>query len=409
MPTEPNWEPLPNVLASVETAGYIMSKSQLWRLSSAGIVGEPKVESRGRSLGKESHYPPGTAERAIRALSLADVERRLPERAWLIWWFDGGEMSPGARAFLRETARELDHQLGKIRKLVKRNALGDPEAVAQLDEIYVGAETERVDGPFAQARKRIGKSRASSLVQFFLELASGTFTAFPIDALEGSSAAAGQLVEKALGFDHARQTSAAGSEPWLQGDLELDFARLSSILRDISLETQASAADESLDRGREEMRSFQEVIEATAEAARLLLGRGGFGFRLLANAFATAGYRGEVFFLLAWQAMREHDDLRKGMDAILECLPQAQAMREAGRTLAYLRDQVPAYRTLLAPRRISRALRNPEAEARFQHEIAAIRTAYADEIDAALAAYREHSSDLDQTQGKSVKELTPYE
>lgn len=130
--TEPNWEPLPNVIASVETAGYTMSKSQLWRLTSAGIVGEPKVESRGRSLGKESHYPPGTAERTIRALSLADVERRLPERAWLIWWLDGGEMSTGARTFLQETARELDHQLGQIRKLVKGNALGDPDAVAQL-------------------------------------------------------------------------------------------------------------------------------------------------------------------------------------------------------------------------------------------------------------------------------------
>ena len=162
MPTEPNWEPLPNVLASVETAGFTMSKSQLWRLSSAGIVGEPKVESRGRSLGKESHYPPGTAERTIRALSLADVERRLPERAWLIWWLDGGEMSPGARTFLQETARELDHQLGQIRKLVKGNALGDPDAVAQLDEIYVEAQTERIDGPFAQARMRRRSSRSTT-------------------------------------------------------------------------------------------------------------------------------------------------------------------------------------------------------------------------------------------------------
>lgn len=245
-------------------------------------------------------------------------------------------------------------------------------------------------------------------MQFLLELASGTFTAFPIDALEGSSAAAAQLVERALGFDHARQASVAGSEPWLQGDLELDFARLSSILRDISLETQASAAGESLERAREEIRSFQEVIEATAEGARLLLGRGAFGFRLLANAFATAGYRGEVFFLLAWQAMREHEDLRQGMDVILECLPQAQAMREGGRTLAYLRAKVPAYRKLLAPRRIAKALRDPVAQARFEQEIAAVRTAHAGEIDAALAAYREHSSDLDPTQGESVKELTPY-
>ena len=59
MPAEANWEPLTNVIASAETAGYTVSKSQLWRLTSAGIVGEPKVESRGRSLGKESHYPVG--------------------------------------------------------------------------------------------------------------------------------------------------------------------------------------------------------------------------------------------------------------------------------------------------------------------------------------------------------------
>jgi hypothetical protein len=389
--SKPVSESLPTVLAAVEAAGYVVSKPQLWRLVSAGIIGEPNVESLGRGRGKDSHYPPGTIERVIRALGLAEEERRLPERAWLIWWLDGGEMSAAARAFVHATAAELDNHLREIKKLLRGNTAGDEEAVAKLDEIYVGAETERVSGPFAQARKRIGKSRASSLAQFFLELASGTFKAFPVDSLEGSSTSAARLVEKALGLDRARSETVSGSEPWMQGDLEIDFARLASILRGLSFESQAAASDDSLDRARAEMRSFQEVIASAAEGADLLLGRGAFGFRPLANAFAVAGYQGQVFFVLAWQEMRKEEELRNGMTQIVDCLGQARAMQEAGQTLAYLRDAVPAYRKLLSPRRIGKALHDPASHARFDEELNAIRLEHAEAIDAALAARRSRS------------------
>src|SRR5437870_805184 len=102
-PTETKAE----ILAALAEVGSSLSESQLARLHRAGAISPPTVRSMGQGRGRRSLYPPGTTAQVIRLAQLAARERRLPERAWLCWWLDGGAMSDAAECFMRATAADL--------------------------------------------------------------------------------------------------------------------------------------------------------------------------------------------------------------------------------------------------------------------------------------------------------------
>ena len=386
MAIEARRESKQEVLEAVAAAGYPLSAPQLARLHRAGVIDEPEGRSLGRKRGRVSLYPGGTASKVIRAAALADVERRLPERAWLIWWLDGGAMSRAARQFMEETAVKLDEQFSMARQLAAGQEVTVDGESFDLDRLYRAVEEGRLDGPLATARRRVGKDKMSSILKFLVEFGTGTFTGFPIDQLLQSSAPEEELVEAGLGLARARRESIADADPWLQGDLEADFSRLASLIAGLSLRAAAATDDQFLNIARFEVSTLSSTVSEAADCLDAVFGRGAFGYRDLADSLSTKAYRHQVFAMLTWSHVRRYDrGLREGMEEINACAGQVKAMSRALRTLALLRQTIPAYEVLLSPARLGAALQDPAARETYEAELTEVREKHFDEVTAVLS------------------------
>lgn len=386
MPTEKQPESKQDVLAAVEAAGYSLTAPQLARMHRAGVIDKPLVRSLGRKRGRVSLYPQGTSGIVVRAASLASVERRLPQRAWLTWWFDGGPMSRAARRFMEETAAQLDHDFELARHLAAGEEITLNGETLDLDKLYRAVETGRLEGPLRKARRRVGRDRMSSLLRFLVEFGTGTFTSFPIDQLLQTSAPEEELVEVGLGFARARRDSLAGAKPWLQGDLEADFGRIASLISGLSLQTAAASNDAVLNVSRFELRTLYRTVSEAANCLDAVFGRGAFGYRGLADVLSAQPYEQQIGSLLTWSHVRRHDrGLREGMEEINACAGQVKVMANALNTLALLRETIPAYEGLLTPGRLGAALQDPAVGERYSAELAEVREKHLDEINEVLA------------------------
>lgn len=374
------------VLEAAAAAGYSLTGPQLARMHRAGVIDEPEVRSLGRKRGRVSLYPLGTSSTVVRAASLADVERRLPQRAWLMWWLDGGPMSRAARQFLEETSTKLDHEFELVRQLAAGEEITLDGQSFDLDKLYQAVETGRLEGPLAKARRRVGKDKMSSLFRFLVEFGTGTFTAFPMDQLLQTTAPEEELVEVGLGFARARRDSLAGAAPWLQGDLEADFRRIASMIAGLSLEASAASHDALLNVARFELRTLAETLSEAADCLDAVFGRGAFGYRDLADILSAQTYDHQVGSLLTWSHVRRYDrGLRQGMEETNALGGQVKAMTHALNTLALLGEAIPAYRSLLAPGRLGAALQDPVVGERYTEELAEVREKHLDEINKVLA------------------------
>jgi len=386
MTEEERCESRQEVLEALAAAGYPLRATQLARLRRARVIKEPEVRSLGRGRGRVSVYPHGTAQLATRAAVLAGVERRLPQRSWLMWWLDGGSMSRAARQFMEETAAKLDQEFELVRQLASGQEVTVDGEIVDLDRLYQAVERGRLDGPLAKARRRIGKDKMSSLLRFLVEFGTGAFTAFPIDELLQSSSAEEELVEIGLGFARARHDSLAGADPWLQGDLEADFRRLASMIAGLSLEAVAATDDALLNIARFECRTLSNTISEAADCLDAVFGRGAFGYRDLAATLSTKAYEQQVFFVVAWSQLRHDRGLREGMEEINACAGQVRVMTHALTTLALLREKIPAYESLLTPGRLGAALNDPVVRESFEAELAEVREKHLAEVNSVLAA-----------------------
>lgn len=375
-----------DVLAAIEAAGFELSAPGLARFHRAGVIDEPIVRSLGRGRGRVSLYPSGTIARAVRAASLAGVERRLSQRAWLMWWFDGGPMSRAAREFMEASAARLDEGFAVVRDLAAGNAVTVDGETFDLNQMYRFAEQGRLQAPLAKVRRRVGKDRVSSIVQFIIELGSGTFSAFPVDTLAGTSAPEEELVARGLGLARAREESLAGGRPWLQGGLEDDFKRVAAMIAELSFVEATADDDAMLNIARFEFRTLVRVVSEAAECLDPVFGRNAFSFRNLAGALSPRKYDDQVFAVLTWSRLRHDRNLREGMEMFNASAGKVAAMSKALATLALLREKIPAYQQLLEPRRIAAALSDPEAQAAYEAELAECREHHLAEVTEALAS-----------------------
>lgn len=373
------------ILAALAEVGSSLSDSQLARLHRAGAISPPTLRSLGRGRGRQSLYPPGTTVQVIRLAQLASRERRLPERAWLCWWLYGGAISDAAACFLRATAADLQSMVEKVRALARGESVETDGKSWTLDDMYRAAEEERLDGVLGKARARTGKRRFSSVMAFLVQVAAGEFRAFPEDSLAGSSEPEQQLIEFALGLTRGRSEELGDVEPWLQGDLEADFARLAAQVKTMSFDQEAAEPDHLLNIARVEVKALAEVVATAADGFDAIFGRGAFSYRAMAEALTLDDYRAQVFAVLAWSKMRRDRELREGMTEVVAHRGQVEIMRQAIQTIAALRERVPVLAEALAPARLADAFRDAEAGRAFEGELARLREAHAAEVAQTLA------------------------
>src|SRR5437868_2218123 len=166
------------LLAAAQHAGFAVTDTQLARWHRVGLLPKPQVQSLGRGKGTRSLYPPSSTARLIRIAQVHKQERRLRPAAWRIWWEDGGTLSGPAREHLIGVARDLDHQRALVIEAFEGDAAGDPQAAAEMDELFRSIERDRLPQPLGEARRRVGQARFSIVGRIVLELIANRFDGF---------------------------------------------------------------------------------------------------------------------------------------------------------------------------------------------------------------------------------------
>ncbi len=381
-----------DVLEAARAAGIAVTDAQLARWHRAGLLPRPDVQRLGRGKGTRSLYPAGTSARLIRVAKVHQQEHRLGHAAWRLWWEDGGPLSAPACTFLIGVARRLDVQREQIVQLVDGDAVGDSDAIREMDELYSSMENDRLPQPLGQARSRVGTTQFPTVGRMLLELVADRFEGFQADPETGVDD--GALLEKSWGLDRARTDQLANAEPWLDGDLAPGLTKLSRLIASTPQLELAQSADTVLDVARVELKEFLVTITTTARMLEILFGPGAFGYGMFGQLFDLASAKGQATALLGWMLLRQDEGLHAGMRQFASLSPQAQATERLFDITNQLRDEVPELADVLSPERLGAAQLNAGENERLRDEIRAIADANRTRVDRFLARF----PDLDELQ-----------
>src|SRR6266511_2593822 len=377
------------LLAAATAAGLAVSQAQLARWHRAGLLPRPQVRPLGRGRGTVSLYPPGSGQRLVRVAQLHQRERRLTSVAWRLWWGDGGPVPVPARELLAQVAQRWEQDRNHLAELLAGEA-GEPEATAALDVIYHQAETGRLGRQLGQVRRNTRREGFSTVVRVLAEIGVGRFRGYEREAsASDEESETGALVERAMGLDRARSDRLVNAGPWLDGDPEVDFVRLSQALNTWPLAAGVSASEEELHQARAELRAFLAVISTMAPLFERLFGRAGFGFGTIARTLDLQTPDSQAFMLLAWLALRHDEALRDGMRSLGSLAPAAHATAQIAELLGALGREVPALGPVLTAKRLAAAQQSAGEEQRLRAEIARVREEHRAAVDAFFAAHPE--------------------
>jgi len=316
-------------------------------------------------------------------------ERRLTSVAWRLWWGDGGPVPVPARELLAQVAQRWEQDRNHLAELLAGEA-GEPEATAALDVIYHQAETGRLGRQLGQVRRNTGREGFSTVVRVLAEIGVGRFRGYEREAsASDEESETGALVERAMGLDRARSDRLVNAGPWLDGDPEVDFVRLSQALNTWPLAAGVSASEEELHQARAELRAFLMVISTMAPLFERLFGRAAFGLGTIARTLDLQTPDTQAFMLLAWLALRHDEALRDGMRSLGSLAPTAHATAQMAEVLEALRREVPAFGLVLSTERLAAAQQEVGEGERLRAEIARVGEEHRAAVNAFFVAHPE--------------------
>jgi len=248
----------------------------------------------------------------------------------------------------------------------------------------------RLGRQLGHVRRNTGRESFSTVVRVLVEIGVGRFQGYERGVSPSDEdSETGALVERAMGLDRARSDRLADAGPWLDGDPEVDFVRLSQALNAWPLAAGVSASEEELHQARAELRAFLAVISTMAPLFERLFGRASFGFGTIARTLDLQTPDSQAFMLLAWLALRHDEALRDGMRSLGSLAPAAHATAQIAELLGALGREVPALGPVLTAKRLAAAQQSAGEEQRLRAEIARVREEHRAAVDAFFAAHPE--------------------
>jgi hypothetical protein len=114
-----------------------------------------------------------------------------------------------------------------------------------------------------------------------------------------------------------------------------------------------------------------------------------FGFGTVASVFRSQPAGNQAFLLLMWLALREDADLREGMEALVAELPAVVASSEMFEVIKDLREQIPAFATVMSDERLAAALLDSAKRDALTAEISQLGKIHASEVERFAARHPE--------------------
>jgi hypothetical protein len=350
-----------NLIQAAAAGGYTITKRQLAEWHRAGLLPEPQ-QVHGERVGSTSLYPVGTAAQLLQVCTLRTQSRRNADVAWGLWWAGYDVPERWVKEPLERVAATWREEMQALRELVGQTAPPTdkeqgfdelPEAFLEfLDRVGSARIPRRV---VTQARKRLGRDNFPTFVRILVEVLTGTFTGYAVDAETGTTDEERELVEVGLGVVRGRTDRVAEAGPWLTHDVDVALRELSRFLQEYppgsGLESVTLAE---LARTRDEVKLFLALLTGWSALAEQMFGRGAFGLAALSAMAADEHPQDLAMWVLLWRTLRAAG-LGALMDVLLPVAHQWQAtIQPVIAAVAHLRAEVPATADLLDPKQIGR-------------------------------------------------------
>jgi hypothetical protein len=203
-------------------------------------------------------------------------------------------------------------------------------------DLIEGAATARFSQKvLRQARKRVGRGAFSTFVRIVLDVATGRFAGYSVDAVTGKpDAEEPRILATGLGLTPSRTSRATNAARWLNGEIAPHLSNLSRLLREYSPVHQLTVAEDAdLTKARDELRTVLSFVDSFSCIVDRMIGRGGLGISALGKAIREMEPSTQALLLLFWMAFRS-GGLGANMDKIISVAQQWQPLEGASRTAA---------------------------------------------------------------------------
>lgn len=390
------YQPVTNreLLELAHDHGYQMSPPQLARWHRDGLLPQPKQRPLGKAKGTESVYPPGTAEQLLALLEIHNVNRRMTDVAWKLWWAGYSVDMEIIRKRLREVASKLIELQDQV---LSEDGLG-LSSVA-LNWIDDSAKT-RLPKPLADARQRVKPENFPNIAEILFEVLSGTFTGFQLNPNTQSMERSVEDFESALGLKRARTDSLSTTAPWLGGSPN----EVEGFIRDLSswlgqrpwYDLIETSSDDDLNRSRDDVRAFFGLFSGFMAFAEEAFGRNAFGMVALAKAGRALDddVTGQAFFVLGLRMFANHTHLLEGIEAYRQTAREWEEQHQpALQVLEALVKEFPEHKDLLEVKNVMRAQKSPQKADALTKLLGEFYSSHADELEDFFAKHPEFSQD----------------
>lgn len=253
------------IIRAAEKAGFSVSKNQLHRWRTKGLIPRPQREGLGRGKGTISRYPPGTDEQVIALSKLLSEDRRL-ELAAVALFFQGYPVSLG---LIRDIlSKDLSQWEGESQDILDSDGLTD-KGWKILEEIANRRLKQRA---LTRARQRLRRSSFETFLHILAFILAGKFP----DVLSESPELATEMdiLKKGLGIEPALKS-------WLDLNDEELRTSIASYVSQVNVgtikQTLHQISDADLISSRDRLLTFWQALQDANRISSAILKRDAFG------------------------------------------------------------------------------------------------------------------------------------
>lgn len=355
-----------------------MTRSKLERWHKNGLIARGHQIPLGRGRGSRTEYPSGTLDLVLRICEVHRTQRDLNLVAFELWWHGAAVSVERLRTSLRGIAVWWDRVMAILR--AQRRLTG---IVRRIAAARWRGRTVRL--------ARMPRGDREVLVRSVLESVLGVYAPYrPMGTGTEMADDEGLLVERAIGLTNARSQGLAAAPPWLSGDTTALLTTTVPGLTSASMVAVLERTDEpTLVLARAEVRELGGMYRSLASDLEPYFGANPFSFGTVGRLLSPSSRRdGRLLFLL-WLVLRATEGADAGIRALTAARDQWLKQRVVLDLLAALREEVPALRSLLEPKRMGRAMRTEAASRRLNERLARVAREHRESIDAFLARHPE--------------------
>jgi hypothetical protein len=388
-------EPAGDLLSVARAAGFEISEAQLARWHRIGLLPKPRQQPLGRRKGSRTVYPPGSTDQLLALCRLHQRERSLTAVGWALWRNGFPVSERYWRSQFREAAVLWDQTRATLDRLLYPNHSTAPsqKALRRLMKL-AGISSNPI---FARIRKRVRTRKglpkakmpdnavaenylahADEDFQFFvltiLDVFLGRFKEWPGSEKKRDLSSEGKVIDRALGIHVARSNQIPGIGAMLTESVAPIFTSRSSAFSTSMLEFLDHASDTDLAATRDEIFALLEMFGSLAPLLEWAFGKWAFGFGS-ARQFLQVKPQSQALFILLWHVARNNFIDREQVAVILGLQPLVAAAAAGFAALPEFLLMNPEYETLLTPRRVRGAIRNPERMTSLKSELLALKGA----------------------------------